>query len=49
MLIKMLMTLVVESGQAWTLVDSLLHLIEEGDDEDNDGRKVGHNPPEHFE
>ena len=36
-------------GQARVLVDALLDLVEQGDDEDDDGRKVGHNPPEHLE
>lgn len=38
----------VDSVEARRLVDALLDVVEEDHDEDDDGRKVGHNPPEHF-
>lgn len=38
----------VEPVQARRLVEALLDVVEENYDEDNDGRKVGHNPPEHL-
>ena len=43
------MMLVVVPAQTRTLVDSLLNVVEQGDNEDDNGREVGQNPPEHFE